>query len=320
MIPKPMTSIILRPHQQNAIHSMSVNDTGKIILPTGAGKSIVFIQNTIEQFQSSTPQTVCVVAPRILLAVQLSADYEKHIDNARFIHVHSGSCLRHYRTTNIQDIQEWHNIHKDHHKLIFTSYNSLKKITQSNIKVNTYNFDECHNSTKRSFFPHIEDAVKKADKKYFFTATPKNSAIPNKKPGMNMTEVYGHDICKVSMPEMVDGGYVLPPLVVKKEVDVEESIDEMNNNLILKTLDEDAPKKVLIAAKSTKSIISLITETDFVSQTKDRGYSVLHITSMHGAFIDGREVKRDVFFKILNEWGNDDSKKFVLLNYSSDNF
>jgi superfamily II DNA or RNA helicase len=316
MIPQPMTSIILRPHQQNAIHSMSVNDTGKIILPTGAGKSIVFIQNTIEQFQSSTPQTVCVVAPRILLAVQLSADYEKHIDNAKFIHVHSGSCLRHYRTTNIQDIQEWHNLHKNHHKLIFTSYNSLKKITQSNIKVNTYNFDECHNSTKRSFFPHIEDAVKQADKKYFFTATPKNSAIPNKKPGMNMTEVYGHDICKVPMTQMVDSGYVLPPLVVKKEVDVEESIDEMNNNLILKTLDEDAPKKVLISAKSTKSIISLITETDFVSQTKDRGYSVLHITSMHGAFIDGREVKRDVFFKTLNEWGNDDSKKFVLLNYS----
>jgi superfamily II DNA or RNA helicase len=316
MIPKPMTSIILRPHQQNAIHSMNVNDTGKIILPTGAGKSIVFIQNTLEQFQSSTPQTVCVVAPRILLAVQLSADYEKHIDNARFIHVHSGSCLRQYRTTNIQDIQEWHNIHKDHHKLIFTSYNSLKKVTESKIKVDTYIFDECHNSVKKNFFPHIEDAVNQPNKKYFFTATPKNSAIPNKKPGMNITEVYGRDICKASMPEMVDGGYVLPPLVVKKEVDIEENVDEMNNNLILKTLDEDAPKKVLISAKSTRSIINLITETDFVSQTKDRGYSVLHITSMHGAFIDGREVKRDVFFRTLNEWGNDDSKKFVLLNYS----
>jgi superfamily II DNA or RNA helicase len=311
-----MSSIILRPHQQNAIHSMNANNTGKIILPTGAGKSIVFIQNTLEQFQSSTPQTVCVVAPRILLAVQLSADYEKHIDNARFIHVHSGSCLRQYRTTKIEDIQEWHNLHKNHHRLIFTSYNSLKKVTESKIKVDTYIFDECHNSVKKNFFPHIEDAVNQPNKKYFFTATPKNSAIPNKKPGMNMTEVYGHDICKASMPEMVDGGYVLPPLVVKKEIDVEENVDEMNNNLILKTLDEDAPKKVLISAKSTKSIISLITETDFVSQTKDRGYSVLHITSMHGAFIDGREVKRDVFFRTLNEWGNDDSKKFVLLNYS----
>ena len=316
MIYESMTSIILRPHQETALSSMEENDLGKIILPTGAGKSIVFIKNTIEQFQSDTPQTVCVVAPRILLAVQLSADYEKYIDNARFIHVHSGSRLHHYRTTKIEDIQEWHNIHKDQHKLIFTSYNSLKKITESNIKVNTYNFDECHNSTKKSFFPHIEDAVKKADKKYFFTATPKNSSIPTKKPGMNMTEVYGHDICKIPMTQMVDGGYVLPPLVVKKEVDFEENVDEMNNNLIIKTLDEDTPKKVLISAKSTKSIISLLTETDFVSQMKDRDYSVLHITSMYGAFINGKQVKRDAFFRTLNEWGNDDSKKFVLLNYS----
>ena len=311
-----MSSIILRPHQEDALSSMEENDLGKIILPTGAGKSIVFIKNTIEQFKSDIPQTVCVVAPRILLAVQLSADYEKHISKAKYMHVHSGSRLRHYRTTNIKDIQEWHNIHKDHHKLIFTSYNSLRKVIESNIKVNIYNFDECHNSVKKNFFPHIEDAVKKADKKYFFTATPKNSAVPTKKPGMNMTEVYGHDICKIPMTQMVDGGYVLPPLVVKKEVDVEESIDEMNNNLILKTLDEDCPKKVLISAKSTKSIISLLAETDFVSQMKDRGYSVMHITSMHGAYIDGKEVKRDVFFRTLNEWGCDDSKKFVLLNYS----
>jgi len=311
-----MSSIILRPHQEDALSSMEENDLGKIILPTGAGKSIVFIKNTIEQFKSDIPQTVCVVAPRILLAVQLSADYEKHISKAKYMHVHSGSRLRHYRTTNIKDIQEWHNIHKDHHKLIFTSYNSLNKVTESNIDVDTYHFDECHNSVKKNFFPHIEDAVKKADKKYFFTATPKNSAVPTKKPGMNMTEVYGHDICKIPMTQMVDGGYVLPPLVVKKEVDVEESIDEMNNNLILSTLDEEGPKKVLIAAKSTKSIISLLTETDFVSQMKDRGYSVMHITSMHGAYIDGKQVKRDIFFQTLNEWGNDDEKKFVLLNYS----
>jgi superfamily II DNA or RNA helicase len=312
-----MTSIILRPHQEDALSSMEENDLGKIILPTGAGKSIVFIKNTIEQFKSDTPQTVCVVAPRLLLAVQLSIDYEKHISNAKYMHVHSGSIpIKHYRTTKTQDLEEWHNIHKNHHKLIFTSYNSLKKITESNIKVDVYHFDECHNSTKRSFFPHIEDAVKKADKKYFFTATPKNSIVLSKKPGMNMTEVYGHDICKIPMTQMVDDGYVLPPLVLKKEVDLEENINEMNNNLILSTLDEEGPNKVLVSAKSTKSIISLLAETDFVSRMKDRGYSVMHITSMYGAYIDGKEVKRDVFFRTLNEWGCDDEKKFVLFNYS----
>jgi superfamily II DNA or RNA helicase len=295
---------------------MRENDLGKIILPTGAGKSIVFIQNTIKQFESEAPQTVCVVAPRLLLACQLSSDYEQYITNAKYLHVHSGSKLKHYRTTSTKDIEQWYKIHKDQHKLIFTSYNSLRKITDSNIQVNVYNFDECHNSTKKNFFPHIEDAVKKADKKYFFTATPKNSKIPTKKPGMNITEVYGQDICKIPMTQMVKGGYVLPPLVVKKEIENVENIDERNCGLILSTIDEDSPKKILIAAKSTKSIIKLLTETDFISQMKDRDYNVLHITAMHGAYIDGKEVKRDVFFKILNEWGQDDAKKFVILNYS----
>jgi superfamily II DNA or RNA helicase len=133
---------------------------------------------------------------------------------------------------------------------------------------------------------------------------------------MNIKEVYGDTLCSVPMTQMVDNGFVIPPLVVKKKVDVEEDVDEMNNNLIIKILDEDSPKKVLVSAKSTKSIISLLTETDFVFRVKDRGYSVMHITSTNGAYIDGKSVKRDVFFKTLNSWGSDDSKKFVLFNYS----
>ncbi len=311
-----MNSINLRPHQQDALQQMNHNDIGSVILGTGAGKSIIFIQNTIKQFEDSTPQTVCIVAPRILLSVQLSQEYEKFITNARFIHVHSGANLKHYRTTDHNNIKEWHNIHKDQHKLIFTSYNSLKKVIESGIKVDTYHFDECHNSVKRNFFPHIEDAVKTANKKYFFTATPKNSLIPDKKPGMNIKEVYGETLCSVPMTQMVDQGFVIPPLVVKKEVDNSENIDERNCNLILKTLDEENASKVLIAARSTKSIISLISETDFAEQLKERDYSLMHITSQHGCYIDGKEVKRADFFKTLNEWGNDEDKKFVVLNYS----
>jgi superfamily II DNA or RNA helicase len=311
-----MTSIILRPHQEDALISMDNSSIGKVILGTGAGKSIIFIQNTIKQFEINQPQTVCIVAPRILLACQLSQEYEKFINNAKFIHVHSGSRLKHYRTTDHNNIREWHDLHKDHHKLIFTSYNSLKKVIESGIKVDVYNFDECHNSTKRNFFPHVEDAVRSSNKKYFFTATPKNSLIPDKKPGMNIKEVYGETLCSVPMTQMVDQGFVIPPLVVKKEVENNKNIDERNCNLILKTLDEENVSKVLIAAKSTKSIISLISETDFTERLKERDYSLMHITSQHGCYIDGKEVKRMEFFKTLNEWGNDADKKFVVLNYS----
>ena len=311
-----MNPIILRPHQQDALHQMHHNDNGSIILGTGSGKSIIFIQNTIKQFESTDPQTVCIVAPRILLSVQLSQEYEKFISNAKCIHVHSGSNLKHYRTTDPQNLKEWHNIHQDHHKLIFTSYNSLKKVIESGIKVDTYHFDESHNSVKKNFFPHIEDAVRTANKKYFFTATPKNSLIPDKKPGMNIKEVYGETLCSVPMTQMVDNGFVIPPMVVKKEVENSENIDERNCNLIIKTLDEENASKVLIAARSTKSIISLISETDFAEQLKERDYSLMHITSQHGCYIDGKEVKRTDFFKTLNEWGNDEDKKFVVLNYS----
>jgi superfamily II DNA or RNA helicase len=310
-----MTSINLRPHQQSALSAMDQTLTGKIILPTGAGKSIVFIKNTIEQFQSDTHRTVCVVAPRLLLACQLSEEYGKYITNAKFLHVHSGSKLKHYRTTDAKNIKDWYKIHQDHHKLIFTSYNSLKRIIESGVKVDTYHFDECHNSVKKSFFPHIESAVKTADKKYFFTATPKNSAIPDKKPGMNIKEVYGDILCSVPMTEMVDKGFVIPPLVSKKEIENIDDIDERNCNLIIKTIDEENPSKILIAAKSTKSIISLIGETDFAERLKERDYSIMHITSAHGSFIDGKEVKRNDFFKTLNKWGNDPHKKFVVLNY-----
>ena len=311
-----MTSIILRPHQEDTLISMDNNSIGKVVLGTGAGKSIIFIQNTVKQFESQQPQTVCIVAPRILLACQLSQEYEKFISNAKYIHVHSGSRLKHYRTTNPEDIQEWHNIHKNQHKLIFTSYNSLKKVIKSGIKVDTFHFDECHNSVKKNFFPYIEDAVKNANKKYFFTATPKNSLIPDKKPGMNIKEVYGETLCSVPMTQMVDQGFVIPPLVVKKEVDNNDNIDERNCDLILKTIDEENVSKVLIAAKSTRSIISLISETDFAERLKERDYSLMHITSQHGCYIDGKAVKRIDFFKTLNEWGNDPDKKFVVLNYS----
>lgn len=311
-----MTSIILRPHQEDALISMDNNSIGKVILGTGAGKSIIFIQNTIKQFEFDQPQTVCIVAPRILLACQLSQEYEKFISNAKFIHVHSGSRLKHYRTTNSQNLKDWYNIHQNHHKLIFTSYNSLKKVIESGIKVDTYHFDEGHNSVKKNFFPHIEDAVKSANKKFFFTATPKNSLIPDKKPGMNISEVYGDTLCSVPMTQMVDQGFVIPPLVVKKEVENNENIDERNCDLILKALDEENVSKVLIAAKSTKSIISLISETDFSERLKERDYSLMHITSQHGCYINGKEVKRMDFFKTLNEWGNDVDKKFVVLNYS----
>jgi superfamily II DNA or RNA helicase len=77
----------LRPHQQLATEIMSNNDRGIVAMATGAGKTLVQIYDVKRQFEQSEPQIIVVVAPRILLAAQLSFDYSKHIDNAKVLHV-----------------------------------------------------------------------------------------------------------------------------------------------------------------------------------------------------------------------------------------
>jgi predicted helicase len=85
---------------------------------------------------------------------------------------------------------------------------------------------------------------------------------------------------------------------------------------LIETIDENSLDKILIAARSTKQIIKLLSQSDFRNELAKRGYSCLYITSKTGAVIDGQKVNRDVFFDTLNTWGKDSNKKFVVLHHS----
>jgi N12 class adenine-specific DNA methylase len=82
--------IKLRPHQERGVAAMQKHNKGQIIVPTGGGKTLKMIYDCLRQLQSETPQTIVVVAPRILLAEQLSAEFLEFITNAKVFHVHSG--------------------------------------------------------------------------------------------------------------------------------------------------------------------------------------------------------------------------------------
>ena len=73
--------------------------------------------------------------------------------------------------------------------------------------------------------------------------------------------------------------------------------------------------KVLVSAKTTRQLQNLFL-TDFAQQLTDRGYSYLYITSKTGAIIDGVKVSREKFFEVLNAWGRQSDKKFVVLHRS----
>ena len=304
-------TITLRPHQETALYAMLKHNKGQVIVPTGGGKTLCMIEDTKIHFKLFENQVHVVVAPRILLAEQLCSEFLEHVD-AHVMHVHSGET-EHFSTTKADTVRLWSE-NVGGNQLIFTTYNSLRRIEESGIKVDSIYFDEAHNSVKRNFFPSTEFFSHNADRCYFFTATPKHS-VTIFKPGMNDTDVYGQVICNVPATELVDQGYILPPKVVINELP-QGVFQRSDCDNLISTIDDNSLSKILIAARSTKQIINLLSESNFYDELVQRGYSCMYITSKTGAIIDGEKVDREMFFNTLNAWGKDPEKKFVVLHHS----
>ena len=293
------------------------NSKGQVIIPTGGGKTICMIDDVMTNIEMiNRGQTFVVVAPRILLAEQLCKEFLELIDttHTHVMHVHSGN-VEYFHTTKPEQIHLFANTARTagENVIIFTTYHSLHRIQEADIEVNNIYFDEAHNSVQRNFFPATEFFSNDSDRCYFFTATPKHS-LSVFKPGMNDTAVYGNVICNVPAPQLVDEGYILPPKVVVQQLpqgDFKQS-DEQN---LLDTIDANSLNKILIAARSTKQIVRLVSQSDFCRQLEDRGYNWMYITSKTGAIINGKKVSREQFFKTLNQWGQDDTR-FVIMHHS----
>ena len=313
------TPYALRPHQQDVVDAMIVHDKGQVIVPTGGGKTLCMIHDVIENCKYiDNGMTTVVVAPRILLAEQLCKEFLELVSpahNAHVMHVHSGD-VEFFHTTNPEKIHLFNNTARTagENVIIFTTYHSLHRIQEADIQVDNIYFDEAHNSVSRQFFPATEFFSYEAGRVFFFTATPKHSATISK-PGMNDGYVYGQVIANVPAPKLVEGGYILPPKVVVKNLPTHEFQLTDSQNLI-ESIEENSVDKILVAARSTKQIIRLMSHSDFQIQLTQRGYSCMYITSKTGAVIDGKKVSREQFFKTLNAWGVDPEKKFVVLHHS----
>ena len=309
-----MNQIKLRSHQASTLNRMSYHKKGQVIVPTGGGKTMCMIEDVKREIkQADYRRTFVVVAPRILLAQQLCEEFLEQITGVNVLHVHSGET-HHTSTTKPEKIKTFCIYPLHLHTIIFTTYHSLHRIQEADIDVDSIYFDEAHNSTAKNFFPSVEHYSAEAKRCYFFTATPKHSLTINKV-GMNDTYVYGKVIVNIPAPKLVKEGYILPPKMLVKTINVaEEDVNECKH--IMDTIDEISVKKVLICARSTKQIIKLIDQTNFTQELASRDYSCMYITAKTGAYIDGNKVNRDTFFDTLNTWGKDATKRFVVLHHS----
>ena len=297
---------------------MNTHRKGQVIVPTGGGKTMCMIEDAKRRFaQNSLPKTIVVVAPRILLANQLSSEFLEFITDVEVIHVHSGAT-HHKSTTKTDQLEYWYH-NSTENLLIFTTYHSLNKISASlDIEVDTIYYDEAHNSVQKNFYPPTEHFSHHADRCYYFTATPKHSRTPEKA-GMNWSQTYGNVICQVPAPQLVNQGYILPPKVEvyrTRILEKDELVADRDCEQMIDAMDNLKKSKVLICAKSTSQIVNLIAHTKFVDELAWRGYSYMLITSKTGAIIDGEKVDREEFFNVLNAWGQDPDKRFVVLHHS----
>jgi predicted helicase len=315
--------LTLLPYQQRALDAVQKAIRGSVYIPTGGGKTVVMMEDARQRVLNALePMTFVVVAPRILLANQLCSEFEEYLkdQNVAYMHVHSGET-HHQSSTRPAVIAEYNDtaIGSGKHQFIFTTYNSIGRVNEANINIDVVYFDEAHHCVKPSNFVGIAHTSAVADNAYFFTATPK---FNNSKESMNNSDVYGNNIISIPAQELIEAGSIIPPRVVPYEAETIRTkenapfVDAENIVGILSGISDcDAPK-VLVAAPSTKVIWAMFTESDLLQQLNDMGYTIMHITSKHGAYIDKQKVSREVFFQKMNEFGADPDKKFIVFHYS----
>ena len=99
----------LRPHQAEALDVMDSKSKGTVVVPTGGGKTFIAIADAMREMgKMEGCKTIVVVAPRLLLARQLSNEFTQHINNAAVLHVHSGGHdLPYHCTTDPSMISKW---------------------------------------------------------------------------------------------------------------------------------------------------------------------------------------------------------------------
>lgn len=250
-IQKEHRVIELREHQKEAIESIKKdeNKRGKIILPTGTGKTLIEAQVIVDKIIECEKNGlkhpyIKVNTSRILLCFQLFDEILAHLMRfdiqARFVNYNSGNkddaeyakLMRkegwEYRkiisTTSSDEVWRLYKkcVNDEIPMIVFSTYHSSEKLSHDEIIPQLTIHDEAHNLVSNNFH---RSAMLPTKSNLFFTATEKITDSDDDW-GMNNEKIFDNLIYTKSAAKLIDMGEMLPPYVhVIRSSDTSKQVD-----------------------------------------------------------------------------------------------
>ena len=128
-----------------------------------------------------------------------------------------------FATTDFNELREGFEAfkRKGYVVIVISTYQSNWVIMNAGLHFDCTFYDEAH--TMVSFSKEVKNDYSEAadinsDRKYFFTATPRET-ISDDGRGMNNENKFGDYICKIKPNELIEGGYILKPILCIVSVD-----------------------------------------------------------------------------------------------------
>lgn len=304
--------------EQNVGEPLSLK--GRYVYPTGAGKTL--IECLILNFQmnrTNSPGTHIVIAPKIELVNQLMRDYRRNIgDNYHAIGFHSGENV-YYRnerglgrtqrnTTEVDRVRQaiTTNQRQKRHLVIFSTYDSLHKLAQSEIDFDTLIADESQYCISEHYFEQVRLISSKV--KLFFTATEKHGIgdVSDDRRSNDNEKVFGSLLGYETYANLIDKGILVKPLIhvllgnrVKRNRDsiVDESIYIANQQR--KMTEKSIHSKVLFACNKTDSIKVIVDQhIDEIQAGTTEHHKIFTIISdpKYKSMINGKPIDKRANF------------------------
>jgi hypothetical protein len=338
-------------HQLEVLEVLKNNTKGKVILPTGTGKTWIQALDLANRIGEKNEFGIyVVVAPRIMLSYQLLSEnkkimYPRGID-ARYLCVHSGGVsedstdmeiLRLQNniqysesssTTSSNEIKSFIRKVKKENKplIIFTTYNSAERIIDGlgSNKIDTIYCDEAHYLVRENFHTFLKKV--KSENIFFFTATEKHSES-DEGLGMNNEETYGNILYFMSPRQAIDGGLMLRPRMQivttsTKDYKFSEDLDKSFSNVVFQSFRQHEfaiggeNAKLLVVVRSSADMLRFIDSKECKNLMRS-GVNVFAVSSREevGNWVNGELKSREYFLSKLKETGLDPTQRMIVLHY-----